>query len=96
MRAGLLPVLLLAIALADLVFLAVGMPRLTHFTRSENRANVAVTRARYQLVIVGARAPIAREADRGHLLACIAAEAPAVTLLPSPRAGGGGRTARRP
>jgi hypothetical protein len=38
---------------ADLVFLSIGKRRLTAFTRSTNRMNVALTRARYQLVVVG-------------------------------------------
>lgn len=38
---------------ADLVFLSMGLPRFTSFTQSLNRMNVALTRARFQLVIVG-------------------------------------------
>jgi len=40
---------------ADLVFLSVANRRPTSFLESPNRINVAVTRARYQLVIVGNR-----------------------------------------
>jgi hypothetical protein len=56
---------------ADVVFLSIGRPRLTYFTRSVNRANVALTRARYQLVVVGDHSGIAR-AGRGALLAEVA------------------------
>lgn len=37
---------------ADLVFLSLALPWLTHHTRSLNRANVALTRARFQMVVV--------------------------------------------
>ncbi|MCC5952057.1 MAG: AAA family ATPase [Acidimicrobiia bacterium] len=46
---------------ADLVFLSIALPRTTPFTRSLNRVNVALTRARYQLVVVGNRDRIKRE-----------------------------------
>ncbi|MBX3404590.1 MAG: AAA family ATPase [Phycisphaeraceae bacterium] len=40
---------------ADIVFLSVANRRATSFLESPNRINVAVTRARYQLVVVGHR-----------------------------------------
>lgn len=40
---------------ADLTFLSIAAPFTTSFTRSANRVNVALTRARYQSVIVGDR-----------------------------------------
>lgn len=60
---------------ADLVLLSIGKQRLTHFTRSPNRVNVAITRARYQLVVVGNRQRI--RADRaGGVLGELAENAP--------------------
>ena len=46
---------------ADLVLLTIGLPRTTSFTRSINRVNVAITRAKYQLVVIGDRTSIARQ-----------------------------------
>jgi DNA polymerase III delta prime subunit len=46
---------------ADVTFLTVGVPYTTAFTRSVNRVNVAVTRARYQLVVVGDRKRLRNE-----------------------------------
>src|SRR5262249_30277342 len=40
---------------ADLVFLSVANVRITNFLESVNRLNVALTRARYQRVLVGHR-----------------------------------------
>lgn len=45
---------------ADIVFLSVANKRPTSFLESPNRINVAVTRARYQLVVVGHRHAMAR------------------------------------
>lgn len=67
---------------ADLVLLSIALPRTTAFTRSLNRVNVALTRARYQLVVVGNRAQIRRE--RASLLQSLAERAPA-TLTWEPR-----------
>ena len=47
---------------ADLTFLSIAAPRTTSFTRSANRVNVALTRARYQSVIVGDRNSLRRGA----------------------------------
>lgn len=51
---------------ADLVLLAVGKRRVTSFTASPNRLNVALTRARFQLVILGDQRSLA-SARRGAL-----------------------------
>lgn len=51
---------------ADLIVLTVGKRRVTSFTASPNRLNVALTRARFQLVIVGDQRAIAG-ARRGAL-----------------------------
>ncbi len=56
---------------ADVVFLSIGKGHLTHFTRSPNRVNVAITRARYQLVVVGHR-----QGMRRGLLADLAKSVP--------------------
>jgi hypothetical protein len=45
---------------ADIVFLSVANRRPTSFLESPNRINVAITRARYQLVVVGNRHAMAR------------------------------------
>jgi len=45
---------------ADIVFLSVANRRPTSFLESPNRINVAVTRARYQLVVVGHRHAMAK------------------------------------
>ncbi len=45
---------------ADIVYLSVANRRPTSFLESPNRINVAVTRARYQLVVVGHRHAMAR------------------------------------
>lgn len=60
---------------ADVVMLSIALPRTTAFTRSLNRVNVALTRARYQLVIVGNRSRISRE--RPSLLQALASRSPA-------------------
>jgi superfamily I DNA and/or RNA helicase len=44
---------------ADVVYLAFVNRRPTYFLQSPNRLNVALTRARYQLVIVGNRRDLA-------------------------------------
>ncbi len=51
---------------ADLILLTVGKRWVTAFTASPNRINVALTRARFQLVIVGDHRAIAG-ARRGAL-----------------------------
>lgn len=51
---------------ADVVFLSVANNRVTSFLESPNRINVAVTRARYQLVVVGNRHAMKR--CRTHVL----------------------------
>jgi superfamily I DNA and/or RNA helicase len=48
---------------ADVVLLHVGNSKLTSFTKSINRVNVALTRARYQLVVIGNRSDLARSGD---------------------------------
>lgn len=60
---------------ADLVFVSIALPRTTAFTRSLNRVNVALTRARYQLVVVGNQAKI--KSERPSLLQSLAKAAPA-------------------
>lgn len=56
---------------ADLVFLSIANPRMTNFLESVNRLNVALTRARYQRVIVGHRIRFAKRT--GTLLGQLAA-----------------------
>ena len=48
---------------ADVVLLHVGNSKLTSFNKSINRVNVALTRARYQLVVIGNRSDLARSGD---------------------------------
>lgn len=48
---------------ADVVFLSIANTRMTNFLESVNRLNVALTRARYQRVIVGNRLRLRRRAD---------------------------------
>lgn len=57
---------------ADVVFLSVARSWPTAFLENPNRVNVAVTRARYQQVIVGNRGAMARS---GSLLGVLAGEA---------------------
>jgi len=55
---------------ADLVIITIASARPTSFLESPNRLNVALTRARYQRVIVGDRAAMARA--RGSVLGVLA------------------------
>ena len=57
---------------ADVVFLSVARGWPTAFLENPNRVNVAVTRARYQQVVVGNRGAMARS---GSLLGVLAREA---------------------
>lgn len=50
---------------ADIVFLSFANPRSTNFLESPNRLNVALTRARYQRVLVGHRGDPADKRRRG-------------------------------
>jgi hypothetical protein len=59
---------------ADLVIITFASPRPTSFLESPNRLNVALTRARYQRVIVGDRT--AMQAARGSALGVLAANEP--------------------
>ncbi len=57
----------------DLVFLCIGNSRLTAFTKSVNNVNVGLTRARYQLVLVGDQSGVAKS-GKGFLLGQLAAD----------------------
>jgi hypothetical protein len=59
---------------ADVVFLSVGNVRVTNFLESVNRLNVALTRARYQRVVVGHRLRLKEK--QGSLLSHLAANEP--------------------
>jgi superfamily I DNA and/or RNA helicase len=59
---------------ADLVIITFASARPTSFLESPNRLNVALTRARYQRVIVGDRAAMQRA--RGSVLAVLAENEP--------------------
>ncbi|MEG0717017.1 MAG: AAA domain-containing protein, partial [Comamonas sp.] len=59
---------------ADLVIITFARAQPTSFLESPNRLNVALTRARYQRVIVGDR--IAMQRARGSVLGVLAANEP--------------------
>ena len=59
---------------ADLVIITFASAHPTSFLESPNRLNVALTRARYQRVIVGDR--IAMQRARGSVLGALAANEP--------------------
>ncbi|UNC13965.1 AAA family ATPase [Acidiphilium multivorum] len=59
---------------ADLVIITIARPRSNNFLDSPNRLNVALTRSRYQRIIVGDRPGLARDRGRGGLLAELAAD----------------------
>jgi RecA/RadA recombinase len=65
---------------ADLVFVNLGHWRSTSHLRSLNRVNVALTRARYQLVVVG-RADVFRTEPDGLLIAELSRRLPYVETL---------------
>jgi len=65
---------------ADLVVLNIGNDHLTAHLKSLNRVNVALTRARYQLVLVGDHRAMARGGD-GILLADLARSLPRFEVL---------------
>ena len=69
---------------SDLVLLCVGKENLTSFSGSLNRANVAITRAKYQLVIVGNRDRFAR-GRQGRLLEHLARQLPHGDFLETSR-----------
>jgi superfamily I DNA and/or RNA helicase len=59
---------------ADVVFLSIANQRVTNFLESVNRMNVALTRARYQRVVVGNRLRLRRR--EGTLLHELATNEP--------------------
>lgn len=61
---------------SDIVFITMTKPHPTPFLNNPNRLNVALTRARYQCVIVGDP----RLADSGHPLGTLASETPKVVI----------------
>lgn len=64
---------------ADIVFISFARPRSTSFLESPNRLNVALTRARYQRVIVGNRLELARSGS--ELVSALAKDEPWQTQL---------------
>lgn len=59
---------------ADIVILSFVRTRSPGFLNSPNRLNVAITRARYQLVLIGNAAFLARQTTRAPLCALLAAD----------------------
>jgi AAA domain len=59
---------------ADIVILSFVRTRAPGFLNSPNRLNVAITRARFQLVLIGNAAFLARQTDRAPLCALLAAD----------------------
>jgi hypothetical protein len=74
---------------ADLVILSFANDHATSFLESLNRLNVAVTRARYQLLIIGNRTALGRRRSAGTLLHELAE---AADLVPNDLDIGGGRS----
>ncbi|MBL8680168.1 MAG: AAA family ATPase [Myxococcales bacterium] len=68
---------------ADVVFLTLANTRMTSFLESTNRVNVAITRARFQRVLIGNRNTLRRR--EGSLLSFLAANEPWVRDLEAGR-----------
>ncbi len=67
---------------ADVVFLSIAKDHITSFLRSPNRLNVALTRARFQLYVVGNRSAFAKKKKKpDHLTPALEALARSETIL---------------